>query len=107
MGRFANTVAAGRAVWSLVASNAAVVVIRDDDGDKSITNDVRNVVAQLAPALRGRRLFYIDTAGRVDEIVVRDGAFAYFAPGYPSAAEFGDRFFSTDHIDGASRMEGR
>lgn len=46
----------------------------------SITNDAEWVVEQVAPALNGRSLRYIDSMGRVDELVVRNGKFAGFAP---------------------------
>jgi hypothetical protein len=47
----------------------------------TITNAVESVVAELAPLLRGRRLFYFDSLGHLDEIVVEDGRFHHFAPG--------------------------
>lgn len=59
------------------------LVIRDlDDGQVSVTNDAAAVVAEVADALRGRALFYVDTLGRVDRIVVEGGRFAGFAPGW-------------------------
>lgn len=72
-----------RAEWSLVGSNGMAVVIRDERTHDlpSITNDAENVVADLLPALRGRRLFYYDTQGQLDELLVKDGKFAGFAPG--------------------------
>lgn len=88
-----------RAVWTLVGSNRQYVAIRDEDGDKSITNDVDAVVQQLAPALRGRRLFYIDTTGRVDEIVVMGGRFHAFAPGASSWGEWSGSSFLTTGED--------
>ena len=50
----------------------------------TVTNDAENVVRELAvqgllPA--GRRLFYYDSDGRLDELLVKDGAFVGFAPG--------------------------
>lgn len=71
-----------RAEWELVSSNEQQIVIRDvgHRRAKSVTNDVENVVADLLPALRGRRLFYIDSMDRIDEILVKDGRFAGFAP---------------------------
>lgn len=46
---------------------------------RSVTNDAEWVVAQLAPTLNGRKLFYIDSTGdAVDELLVEDGKFAGF-----------------------------
>lgn len=77
-----------RAEWELVSSNNERIVIRDvgHRRAKSVTNDVANVVADLLPALRGRRLFYVDSMDQLDEILVKDGRFAGFAPGGESAA---------------------
>ena len=61
-----------------------LVILDRNLGNMSVTNDAENVVESLAregmlPA--GRRLFYYDSEGRLDEILVRDKAFAGFAPG--------------------------
>jgi hypothetical protein len=45
-----------------------------------VTNDAEWVVAQLAGYLLGRRLFYYDSLGSLDELVVKEGRFAGFAP---------------------------
>ena len=50
----------------------------------TITNDAEYVVKALVAAGNlppGRRLFYIDTDGQKDELLVKDGRFAGFAPG--------------------------
>ena len=60
------------------------VVIRDVgpwDAHQTVTNGVEQVVEELAPMLRGRKLFYWDSEGEYDEIVVEDGKFVRFAPG--------------------------
>lgn len=52
----------------------------------SITNDAEWVVEHLFKEgllHEGRRLFYYDSDGRKDEIVVRNGKFSGFAPGRP------------------------
>ena len=50
----------------------------------TVTNDVRLVVRDMAHlygrALAGRKLYYIDSDGRTDRIVVRNGRFAGFEP---------------------------
>lgn len=60
--------------------------IKDTGGETnlSVTNDVENVVQDLVSCgllPKGRRLFYFDTNGDLDEILIRDGRFAGFAPG--------------------------
>jgi hypothetical protein len=63
------------------------LVIRDVgpwDQFPTVTNDAEDVVdrlvveGQLPP---GRRLFYIDSEGQMDQILVKEGKFAGFAPG--------------------------
>lgn len=49
----------------------------------SVTNDAENVVAELRMKLKaGQRLFYYDSEGRLDEIVIDErGNFAGFRAG--------------------------
>jgi len=50
----------------------------------TVTNDVEWVVKQLFAThalLAGQRLFYYDSDGRLDEILVKDGKFVAFAAG--------------------------
>jgi hypothetical protein len=68
------------------------VIIRDLgpwDIFLTITNDAEQVVQKLASYLGGRRLFYIDSEGEMDELLVEDGKFAGFAPG-PRAETFSE-----------------
>lgn len=73
--------------YTIVAVGLDRVVIRDvGPWDKylSVTNDAENVVRELAgnALLRpGRRLFYYDSDGQLDEILFKDGQFIGFAPG--------------------------
>lgn len=65
----------------------AGLVLRDLgpwDEHLTITNDVEGVVARVAEILGSRRLFYIDSSGELDEIVVEAGAFASFRFGAPT-----------------------
>ncbi len=74
--------------WIIISNSADWVIIRDvghGDGYKTVTNDAAAVVAELAPVLGGRRLFYIDSSGRLDELIVEAGRFAGFAAGAPAA----------------------
>jgi len=47
----------------------------------TITNDAEGVVKRMVPHLKGRRLFYIDSEGETDELVIKKGQFAGFKPG--------------------------
>ena len=63
------------------------LVIRDVgpwDRHPTVTNDAEAVVEELVSAgclPPGRRLLYIDSEGRKDELLVEDGRFAGFSPG--------------------------
>lgn len=60
------------------------ITIRDMgpwDEYPTITNDPEWVVSQLASVVGDRRLFYYDSMGELDELVIRNGHFARFAPG--------------------------
>lgn len=72
----------------LAESNDERLVIRDIGPHhlfKTVTNDVEHVVMNLAlypPGhLTGRRLFYYDSDGQLDEICHENGRFVGFAPG--------------------------
>lgn len=71
------------AVWAVVKMDESSVTIRDvgHETHRSVTNDAENVVATLAGQLGTRRLFYYDSMGNLDELLVKDGRFAGFAPG--------------------------
>lgn len=53
------------------------------DKHPTITNDVEEVVRRVAPYLKGRRLFYYDSEGQLDELLVdhKTGEFAGFKCG--------------------------
>lgn len=63
------------------------LIIRDVgpwDKHPTVTSDVEGVVERLVAQGRlpeGRRLFYYDSEDFLDEILVKDGKFAGFAPG--------------------------
>lgn len=70
--------------YKVVEITRQYIFIRDlDEGGKSITNDAENVVADIVPLFPGLRLFYRDSIGLVDEILIKDGQFAGFSPGNP------------------------
>ncbi|MEN6560886.1 MAG: hypothetical protein ABFD52_08945 [Acidobacteriota bacterium] len=76
-----------RANYSFEYAGPARVVIRDIgpwDEHPSVTNDVEAVVQELVAEghLReGQQLYYFDSDGQLDEILVKDGRFLGFAPG--------------------------
>lgn len=61
------------------------LVIRDMGVENmSVTNDAEDVVRSLfnVRILKpGQRLLYYDSVGKLDELLVKDGKFAGFAPG--------------------------
>lgn len=60
------------------------ILLLDLDQGRSVTNDAANVIEHLQSTLPGaigpRRVFYRDTSGRFDELVVKHGVFAGFKP---------------------------
>ena len=70
--------------YEIVSVTSESVVIKDIgpwDLCLTVTNDAESVVQTMAPHLGGRRLYYIDSAGELDELVIRNGKFAGFKPG--------------------------
>ncbi len=73
--------------YVIVVKASDQITIRDmGPWDKylTVTNDAENVVRELAAEghlPNGRRLFYYDSDGELDEIPVKDGVFVGFAPG--------------------------
>lgn len=73
-----------RARWSLDGESNRYLLIRDLgpwDRHPTVTNDAEAVVAEISPILRGRRLFYYDSTGQLDELLVLEGRFAGFRRG--------------------------
>lgn len=73
--------------FSIVEQTSEYLVIADNgpwDQHLTITNGAEIVVAQLAPKLNGRKLYYYDTDGRIDQLGVSpDGQFTGFIAGGP------------------------
>lgn len=70
--------------YAIEHQNDKCVVIRDtghSSGCMSVTNGAEAVVAELADALGDRKLYYYDSEGSLDELLVQDNRFAGFAPG--------------------------
>jgi len=83
-----------RANYIIVAESRKALIIQDIgpwDRYPSVTNDAEDVVRELVGRgflPEGRRLFYCDSDGQLDEILVKDGQFVGFAPWPgPSTAE--------------------
>jgi len=79
-----------RAVFAIIEDDflsEEPLVIKDvgpHDKYPTITNDAEAVVWELVARKQlppGRRLFYYDSDGVKDEILIADGKFAGFAPG--------------------------
>jgi hypothetical protein len=72
--------------YVMVEQTQTRVVIRDLgpwDKFKTVTNAAEDVVAELVAdgeLKAGQRLFYYDSDGNLDEILIKDGCFAGFAP---------------------------
>ena len=79
-----------QAIFKIATVTDTLVLILDQDGPRSVTNDAQGVIDRLAAELGGlglRRIFYRDTMGRFDELKVEDGRFVGFAPCSPHQQE--------------------
>jgi hypothetical protein len=80
-----------KANYEIVSSTDSLVVIKDVgpwDVYKSVANDAEAIVEELLSGLNGRRLEYIDEAGRQDEILIEDGRFVGFGPGHEDQEKY-------------------
>lgn len=72
--------------------NERTIIIEDlDKGNRSVTNDAEQVIADIVAEkghLTGYRIFYRDSEGMWDELLVKDDQFAGFAPLQKSDEEF-------------------
>lgn len=69
-------------IFKIATFTDTLVLILDQDGSRSVTNDAQGVIDRLAVELGGlglRRVFYRDTMGRFDELKVDQGRFIGFA----------------------------
>lgn len=67
------------------------VLISDDDreGYRSVTNDAENVVRSIhenVTSLKHRRVFYLDSAGQIDELEQEEGRFEDLAHAQKASA---------------------
>jgi len=72
--------------YRIIEDEPEYIIIEDVgpwDQHKTITNDVESVVRELAKGLGDRKLFYVDSSGIIDRILVLDGKFNGFSPDKP------------------------
>lgn len=72
-----------KANYQIVETTDDYVLIEDIgpwDQYMSVTNAAESVVEELADIVGNRRLEYIDTEGQRDQLLIKDGEFAGFAP---------------------------
>ena len=73
--------------FTVMHDTSSYILIKDLgpwDTYPTITNNPEDVVlAMVANGLGDRQLFYVDSEGQQDELKVKDGKFAGFAPGFP------------------------
>lgn len=76
------------AAFTVMEVTDAHVILRDDNvnGCRSVTNAADEVVAHIHRHYPGRRIFYYDSEGRLDELAHEDGRFVGFRPGGPTSA---------------------
>ena len=68
-----------RANYSVIGDATDSLLLRDLgpwDRHPTITNDAEAVVEDMAPRLKGRRLFYYDSDNQITELLIKDGKFA-------------------------------
>lgn len=74
-----------RCAFEISVVTDLLVLIIDCNEGTSVTNDVESVVNVLSIELPGglgnRRVYYSDSMGRFDEILVKHGRFCGFRPG--------------------------
>ncbi len=76
-----------KANYKIWRETETYVLIRDMgpwDRYPSITNAAEEVVKELAPMLRDRELYYIDSDGTTDRLLTMGGEFAGFKSGGPN-----------------------
>ena len=77
--------------FTLIEQMPTHILIKDTGIGKSITNSAEQVIEYLYNTeniLEGIRCFYIDTEGRVDELLHAERKFIGFKPGYENITEF-------------------
>jgi len=81
-----------KAEFSIQVDAPGYVYIIDtghNHGKRTITNDAENVVSELyglIDDLKSKRIFYLDSDGRIDEIIHSAGRFVTFKAGHEGVA---------------------
>lgn len=114
----------GSARFEIVHDGPAALILRDLgpwDKHPTITNDAEGVVASVVESLNGRRLFYVDSEGECDELVVKNGRYAreivhgwgslaaaleFFGPDRVTCPDCGGRKFVSSPEEGAQPCPG-
>lgn len=76
--------------FDMLHSDNQSVTIRDEGPwsfHRTVTNDAEWVVASMLSIVGKRRLFYVDSDGKLDELLIKRGRFAGFKPGPTDPAE--------------------
>ena len=75
----------GHADYTVIDIKKNYILIKDNDGRncKSVTNDAEWVVSELHKQfdVSSKRIFYVDTERRIDELAHENGVFKGFRPG--------------------------
>jgi hypothetical protein len=72
--------------YKLVEQTTNHIIIRDLgpwDAFMSVTNAAEQVVGELLAKLNGRKLYYYDSDGSLDELLIKDNKFGGFRSGGP------------------------
>lgn len=59
--------------------NDNYIYLEDSGVPPTITNQAEEIIAALGNRIGKRKVYYRDTTGCIDELVVKDGAFYHFA----------------------------
>ncbi len=88
--------------FKIAMVNDLSVVILDEDEGRSVTNDAKIVIAELQSILPNgigkRTVYYRDTTGRFDKLLVENGDFAGFAPCSPGQQDYFNTMFKSHAI---------
>jgi len=69
-----------RARYDVVSITPEIVTVQDENGPVSVTNDAETVVREVAEQYPGKRIWYFDSDGNLDELLHDNGVFKGFAP---------------------------
>ncbi|WP_422452134.1 hypothetical protein [Endozoicomonas sp. ALC066] len=87
-----NKINAADSYQLIHCSDTTIVLVDPELGAMSLTNNAINVIDHLSKSLPGgigsRKVYYRDSMGRFDELVIRDERFSSFYPCTPSQQAF-------------------